>query len=158
MDILVEYKPLTRERAIQDGAEIVSLGSDQPWEYWTVENLLAERPDKWFFSLLAEVEGKVVGYAVASRQGNVVHLHHLIVSPLFRGLGVGRKLLCRLALRLQEAGVDKLTLKVYRDNHRSIEFYHGFSFVVVDEKSTDEQLLMTASAGDVLNKFATAAH
>ena len=130
---VVTYEPLTRERAIQDGEALAVLGADNSWENWTVENLLSERPFKWELSLLAVGGGKPVGYAVASYTGDVVHLHHLIVGLEWRGRGIGRELLCRLALKAQEMAVRKLSLKVHRQNQRAIAFYTRYGFEISEE-------------------------
>ena len=124
----VRYEHLTYQRALEIGVAIVALGADNAWENWTVENLLAERLEKWSLSLLATVEGKPAGYAIASRKGQIVHLHHMIVGTTWRGMGIGSELLDRLFKTAQQVDALRLTLKVHLHNKRAIAFYQRFGF------------------------------
>ena len=150
---MVTYEPLTRERVIQDGEALAMLGADNSWENWTVENLLSERPFKWDLSILAVCGGKPVGYAVASYTGDVVHLHHLIVGLEWRGRGIGRELLFRLALKAKQMAVRKLSLKVHRQNQRAIAFYTRWGFEITEDNHL-ELFRMIAVVNEILSRAA----
>jgi GNAT superfamily N-acetyltransferase len=55
--------------------------------------------DPWFWGLIAERHGRLIGYALwyltynASFGTRVLHLHHLYVEPLHRKVGIGRSLM-----------------------------------------------------------------
>jgi ribosomal protein S18 acetylase RimI-like enzyme len=119
---------LTRDAAQKHGQSLLSLAQDIEWEYWTLENLLAELPRKWELSLIALRDGVPVGYAIISRKPQSFHLHHLIVGQSERGSGLGARLLQRMLDDASKAGAEQFTLKVLKSNTRAIEFYlrHGF--------------------------------
>jgi ribosomal protein S18 acetylase RimI-like enzyme len=127
----IRFATLTRRKAEAQAAAILSLGADQPWERWSVENLLASRPLKWKLSLLATCGRVPIGYAIASVQGGWVHLHHLVVGADWRARGIGAALLHRLALRTKRLAVRGLSLKVYESNEKALRFYHRLGFRVV---------------------------
>jgi GNAT superfamily N-acetyltransferase len=125
-------EPLTREHAARNAEELLRLGRDLDWDDWTAEHLLADRPGKWDLSLVAQRGREPVAYAIASRKGGDVHLHHIVVAPAFRNTGVGRVLIDRLRLLASAAGAVRITLKVYRDNPDAIRFYERERFAIVD--------------------------
>ena len=139
----IQYCTLTRQRTERDGEAIVALGADQPWENWTKDNLLAERTDKWKLSVLATLAENPVGYAVASRHGQTVHLHHLIVGAQWRAFGIGTALLQHVLENAHRYGASQLTLKVHRQNTRAIHFYQQYGFVI--ESTADSTLLWMAA-------------
>jgi ribosomal protein S18 acetylase RimI-like enzyme len=147
---LVRYQTLTRECAVRNAEAIVGLGADNAWENWTVENLLDERSEKWALSLVAFAGPAPVGYAVASRRGDSIHLHHLMVDARRRSTGIGGELLRRLAMRARGAGVEEITLKVYRQNERATAFYRRYGFAVVEGGKPD-LVPMVAGVEDILS-------
>jgi ribosomal protein S18 acetylase RimI-like enzyme len=135
--VRLEIQQLTRERAVEHGHRLLAFSKDNDWEYWTMENLLAERPDKWRFSSLAVRGGEPVGYAIVSRTGEGGHLHHFAVTPDLRGQGIGRQLLARTAQVLRDAGLGRLTLKVYRSNAGALRMYRALGFAVTEDPAAE---------------------
>lgn len=134
---IVEYRPLTYDVAKRGGEVLVALGADNPWEYWTVENLLLDLPFKWNLSIIALLNDTFVGYAIASYNGQVVHLHHLIVGARWRRTGFGRELLRRVALNARHIPAREMSLKVYKSNTEAIRFYERYGFEIMDGESRD---------------------
>ncbi len=76
------------------------------------------------------------------------HLGRIIVSPLARGRGLGRLLMQSLGEQaLREDGMQRLTLRVYRDNAAAVALYRDLGFQQVDASSTPELLFMQHMAG-----------
>ncbi|HID90944.1 TPA: ribosomal-protein-alanine N-acetyltransferase [Candidatus Bathyarchaeota archaeon] len=80
--------------------------------------------------LVAEVEGKVVGYVIASTpplmsEGKLVSI---AVDPSYRGAGIGGELMRRAIEHLREAGRKRVSLEVRESNVAAIKFYEGFGF------------------------------
>ncbi len=74
------------------------------------------------------------------------HLGRIIVSPQARGRGLGRVLMQLLgAEALRSPGVQRLTLRVYRDNLAAVALYRDLGFQPVDDASTLELLFMQRS-------------
>ncbi len=71
------------------------------------------------------------------------HLGRIIVSPLARGRGLGRLLMQALSAQaLREDGIQRLTLRVYRDNTAAAALYRDLGFQQVEASSTQELLFM----------------
>lgn len=98
-------------------------------EPWTAGAFSLELPEKFALSLAAFDEaGRLVGFAVASRKGDDVHLHRLAVDEAARGRGIGRLLVRRLAQSALERGLAAMTLKVDAANEGAIRFYRRLGF------------------------------
>ncbi|HHA2422617.1 GNAT family N-acetyltransferase [Stenotrophomonas maltophilia] len=106
---------------------------------------LAERPG-W---VLLDGEGACMGFGQYWLTApGTAHLGRIIVSPQARGRGLGRvlmQLLCAEALRSPD--VQRLSLRVYRDNVAAIALYRDFGFQPVEDASTPELLFMQRSDG-----------
>ena len=80
-------------------------------------------------TLLAEVDGLAVGYAVyfaicstfAGRTG--IYLEDLYVQPAVRGQGIGRRMLAHVGRLAIERGCDRLVWSVLTWNEPAIRFY-----------------------------------
>ncbi len=70
----------------------------------------------------------IVGFAVASRKGNAVHLHRLVVAPSSRGRGLGRDLVLAVAASARASGLPRMTLKVHAGNREARVFYERLGF------------------------------
>ncbi len=148
----ITYEVLWRDRAVRDGAALVGLGRDLAWENWTIENLLIDLPSKWELSFVAVSSAGPVGYGVASRKPDAVHLHHLIVGPAWRGSGVGRELLRRVTAGALAVGARDVSLKVHRDNVRAIAFYERLGFRL-DPGSHGDWAPMTGAVDEILRRI-----
>ena len=107
----------------------------------TEESLLrtgfGERP--YFECLIAELDGEPAGFAVyfyefstwLGRPG--VYLEDLFVDPVFRGHGLGKALLERLAQIAVEQGCGRLKWEVLDWNEPAIEFYRAMGAEFLDE-------------------------
>lgn len=92
-----------------------------------------------FECLIAEVDGEPAGFALffynystwRGRPG--IHLEDLFVYPRFRGHGIGKSLLSRVAARAAERGCVRLQWDVLDWNQPAIEFYQGLGARFLDE-------------------------
>ena len=82
--------------------------------------------------LVAEVNGKVVGYAVATLEcvADSAQLLNLAVDRKFRGKGIGSSLLREIIKRVREDGASKLFLQVRVSNSQAIKLYLNFNFQI----------------------------
>jgi GNAT superfamily N-acetyltransferase len=93
-----------------------------------------------FECLIAESEqGEAAGFALyfynysTWRGRSGIHLEDLFVLPHFRGLGIGKALLARVAARAVEQGCVRLQWDVLAWNQPAIDFYHGLGAQFLDE-------------------------
>lgn len=137
---MIDVARLDRDSAERLAAALLAFSADQPWENWTADHLLSERPRKWELSLVALSDGEPAGYAILSQpEPNRHHLHRIAVPPALRSQGVGNELM-RAAMEQAEFEAASLTLKVHVTNLGAIRFYERLGFTAVN--TTDEQLLM----------------
>lgn len=97
------------------------------------------------FTLLAEAEGHVIGYAaiwigkLRWRVYNpIVEIENLCVAPSFRGRGVGTALMNETMRIAKERGAKRLRVTALSENDPALRFYrtHGYSDVdVILEKN-----------------------
>ncbi len=84
--------------------------------------------ERYFEVILAEEEGEAAGMALyfpvySTWRGRAMHLEDLFVRPQFRGRGIGRKLLTKVAALSVERGCAVLFWHVLDWNTPAIEFY-----------------------------------
>jgi GNAT superfamily N-acetyltransferase len=96
------------------------------------ECLIAENGD-------GEERGQPAGFALyfynysTWRGRSGIHLEDLFVLPRFRGQGIGKALLARVAARAAEQGCPRLQWDVLAWNQTAIDFYQGLGAQFLDE-------------------------
>jgi GNAT superfamily N-acetyltransferase len=86
-----------------------------------------------------EVGGEAAGFALyfdnysTWRGRSGIHLEDLFVLPRFRGQGIGKALLARVAARAVERGCVRLQWDVLEWNQTAIDFYRGLGAQFLDE-------------------------
>lgn len=105
------------------GPEYVEMGLAK---WWTPDATIpAIRTGR---TLVAEVDGAVVGMAVYGPHDDDLVLWKLYVLPEHHGKGVGHRLLETVVARAEELGHRRLSVSVVEGNDRALRFYerHGF--------------------------------
>jgi len=98
------------------------------------------------FTLLSS-SGCIVGFGqTLSREPNAIHLGRIIVSPEFRGQGMGR-LLCDnlIQICIQRFHPSKLTLNVNQSNIPAVSLYKARGFIIISENKEQNSYFMTLS-------------
>jgi GNAT superfamily N-acetyltransferase len=108
----------------------------------------------YYFCLMAEFNGKTVGYALSffnysTWVGPGIYLEDLFVEPALRGLGIGRALLQRVAAIAVERGCKRLQWAVLDWNTTAIDFYKAMGGEFLDEWRT------VRMSGAALERLAT---
>ena len=78
-----------------------------------IRKFLERNPETCF---VAENDGMVIGVIIAGNDGRRGYIYHTAVNPLFRGRGIGRKLVESAMNALKEAGINKVALVVFGRN------------------------------------------
>ena len=94
---------------------------------WWAE--LAERPRREY--LVAEQDGRLVGYAGLDHGGRVADVMTVAVVPERRRSGLGDQLLGELLRRAGERGAEAVLLEVRADNAAALRLYERGGFVQV---------------------------
>jgi ribosomal-protein-alanine N-acetyltransferase len=84
--------------------------------------------------LVAEVDGHVVGYAVASYAGDIAELQRIGVDPASRRSGIATALLDEVVAEAPTTGADRLLLEVRENNAGALAFYADRGFIEIDRR------------------------
>jgi GNAT superfamily N-acetyltransferase len=96
-------------------------------------------PSPFYFCLIAEHDDHPAGFALyffnySTWMGQPgIYLEDLFVHPEFRGLGIGKALLKRVAAIAVEKGCERLQWEVLDWNTPAIEFYRAMGAEFLDE-------------------------
>src|SRR5579862_3391832 len=113
--------------------------------------------ERYFECLIAEVDQQPAGLAIyfpvySTWRGRCLHLEDLFVRPQFRGRGIGKALLTRVAAIAVERGCAKLFWHVLDWNRPAIDFYRSLGAEPLEEwtrmQLVDEALERVARMGD----------
>lgn len=106
----------------------------------TQEQLLRDGfgAERSFDCFIAEVDGTPAGFALffpiySTWQGRSIHLEDLFVRPAYRGLGLGKALLQRVAAIAVARGCARLQWDVLEWNQPAIDFYHSLNAEMLDD-------------------------
>ncbi len=116
-------------------------------------------PERYYECLIAEVEtgtgNAPAGFALffpiySTWRGRSLHLEDVFVRPQFRGLGIGKTLLNRVAAIAIERGCARLQWDVLAWNQPAIDFYLSLDAAMLDDwrrmRVTDAALAALAEA------------
>lgn len=95
-----------------------------------IRKFLERNPETCF---VAENDGMVIGVIIAGNDGRRGYIYHTAVNPLFRGRGIGRKLVESAMNALKEAGINKVALVVFGRNKDGNEFWEKMDFTVRED-------------------------
>jgi GNAT superfamily N-acetyltransferase len=111
--------------------------------------------ERYFECLIAEEDGEAAGFALffpvySTWRGRALHLEDLFVRPRFRGRGIGKALLRRVAALAVARECALLFWHVLDWNTPAIEFYKSLGATALDDwtrmRLTDEPLKALAAA------------
>ena len=112
--------------------ELTCLGADA-WSRGLVEQGIAAALPTVSY-LVAEVDGVVVGHAVASAAGDDAELQRIAVDPAYRRRGLAAELLAAVERGAAADGATRLLLEVREDNTTAAAFYESRGFVEVGRR------------------------
>lgn len=83
----------------------------------------------------AESEGALVGFVLAGRLDDALHIYEISVAPSHGGRGIGGALLDAIADRAHHRGVRALSLSTFADVAWNAPFYARRGFALVEERA-----------------------
>jgi ribosomal-protein-alanine N-acetyltransferase len=113
-----------------DIENVIAIGRASFQFPWSTRFFLDELQMDCARSILAEVEGRIVGYVLFWFLAEEVDIHNIAVHPDFRRQGIGRLLLEQVvdAARRQER--LRVTLDVRFSNAPAQNLYRNFGFII----------------------------
>jgi len=102
-----------------------------------VDSGFGEKPVWWAF--VAEVEGKVVGFALyyirySTWKGQRLYLEDILVNEPWRGKGIGKLLFDELIKETKENNLSGMVWQVLEWNEPAINFYRKYEGVTFDNE------------------------
>jgi ribosomal-protein-alanine acetyltransferase len=119
---------------------------------WSPGSVLEELTGARRRAMVAEQDGRLVGYAVTSSTGDVVDLQRIVVAAEQRRTGVARSLLETLRTTARAEGAERMLLEVSAANSGALAFYVREGFGEIDRRPRyyrdgSDALVLQASIG-----------
>lgn len=107
-------------------ARIEQTSFDDPWP---LAALLEElEPSPLRLPLVVEEDDQVVGYLMAWRTADELHILNVAIAPAYRRRGLGAVLLRGALDEALRGGMSQVTLEVRRSNLPALAMYRAFGF------------------------------
>ncbi len=84
--------------------------------------------------VLAEFDGRIVGYEWCELFASHAHVSRLAVQPTYQGRGIGGQLLHRAIGDALSRGLNHITLNTQENNFRSLALYRRYGFETTPER------------------------
>ena len=104
------------------------------WEYWLMKMSLAEQRLP-MASLVAEADGKVVGFILGDASGyeydvpeNIGWIDTIGVDPAYQKQGIARMLMNEMIVNLKKVGVDTVYTMVNWRDWNLLKFFDAFGY------------------------------
>jgi N-acetylglutamate synthase len=90
-----------------------------------VDRFIARNPET---SVVAVLEGKIVGSILCGSDGRQGTLYHVCVAGEYRRLGIGRQMVGYCMRALREMGINKVSLVAFTRNQVGNAFWRGIGW------------------------------
>jgi ribosomal protein S18 acetylase RimI-like enzyme len=104
------------------------------WDYWLMKMTLAEQRLP-MASLVAEADGKVVGFILGDASGyeydvpeNIGWIDTIGVDPAYQKQGIARMLMSEMIVNLKKVGVDTVYTMVNWRDWNLLKFFDAFGY------------------------------
>ena len=121
----VSFRPLTPA----DLDEVMAIERTSFAFPWSSRFFLQELQVHCARSILAEVDGRIVGYILFWLLPDAIDIHNVAVHTEFRRCGIGRFLLQRVVSEARRRYSIRVTLEVRRSNIAAQRLYEGLGFI-----------------------------
>lgn len=128
---------MIRPATAADAETIAALEADcQGIDAWS-ENLVREGVTgdlPTIRYLVAEQDGRIDGYAVASYAGDIAELQRIGVAEHARRTGLATALLAAVVAEAPATGANRMLLEVRENNTGALAFYAARGFIEIDRR------------------------
>lgn len=128
----VKFRPISQLDLVEIAALEIEIFEVDPW---SIEQIKSEYAAPGRFYLVAEVAGKVAGYAGIVKRGESGDVLTLAVAPQARRKGIGRELLRRLIDWARTNKCEALMLEVRVGNEEAAPLYQSFGFIEISRRT-----------------------
>ena len=125
MNQTITFRMMTLED-LDSVIEVEHASFTLPWSREAFYNELVN--NQYAYYLVAEDQGKIVGYCGTWIILDEGHITNIAVLPEWRGKKIGEELLVRMMGKAQSMGVKKMTLEVRVGNQTAQKLYRKLGF------------------------------
>ena len=125
---------IIRKMTLSDVPAIAELEKRCFSDPWSESSIASELDNRLSYWLVAEVDGKVVGYVGSQSVLDGADMMNLAVSPDYREQGVGQALVTELSAGLRQNKIISLFLEVRVSNFPAIGLYKKLGFQEVGRR------------------------
>ena len=79
-------------------------------------------------SIVAEIEGQIVGSVLCGHDGRTGYFYHVCVDAAYRKRGIGKQMAAAAMRALQAEHINKVSLIAFKKNAIGNQFWHGFGW------------------------------
>jgi len=136
MSAVLEFSELYyRMMKISDLASVMEI-EQQAYQYPWTQAIFQDCIKAEYHCWIAELDNKIVGYAVFINAVQECHLLNLCVHPKLQGRGLGRKLLANVLDNAKDSDASCVFLEVRPSNTHALQLYEseGFNEVGIRKK------------------------
>ncbi|MGY0288382.1 MAG: ribosomal protein S18-alanine N-acetyltransferase [Candidatus Methanodesulfokora washburnensis] len=94
----------------------------------TYESLLSRKEVAF---IVAEIDGRIVGFVAAEARGLKGYVYTINVHPEYQGKGIGKALMKEMETRMRDVGVRIMELEVRVDNKKAVKMYESLGYSTV---------------------------
>lgn len=121
----VRLRPITNDD-LEEVMMIERSAFDYPWSAGFFRQELQVACSR---SILAEIEGRIVGYIVYWLLPGAIDIHNIAVHTDYRRRGIGRLLLSRVVSEAKRQSLARVMLEVRRSNRAAQSLYESMGFM-----------------------------
>lgn len=124
----MKEKVLYRQPADHDLQAAFTISKNSFSDYWSKEALQGAFESENYSCVIAQYEGKLIGYALAQTILNEAEIVSVVMEERYRRCGIAFCILEKLQELLKEKGITYLVLEVRVSNESAIHLYEKFGF------------------------------
>ena len=120
---------ILRQATLTDAAPLAAVQQQQPRAAnWGEQGFLGEIEQPCAIILCAEKENKIVGFIAGRAAAGNAEILNFAVHPDCLRQGIGKALLDRMLLELQQRAIQQVSLEVAQDNLAACALYEKMGF------------------------------
>jgi ribosomal-protein-alanine N-acetyltransferase len=124
----MEISVYIRWMTMRDRSSVLSIENDSFSNPWSQDDFIRCLQNRNCIGMVAEHDGRVVGYMIYELHKNRLHILNFAVSQGLRRSGVGRQMLEKLVGKLHPERRSKIMLEVRETNLAAQLFFRRFGF------------------------------
>lgn len=126
----MENEIIYREMTLPDVEQVYQIELSCFTQPWSIESLIGEltRNNDVAYYVVAECDGRIVGYAGVWIMFDEAHMTNIAVVPEYRRQGIARNIILNMMNEALRRGATQMTLEVREFNYKAQNLYASLDF------------------------------